>query len=312
MTIATRVPAPGSHGGDGAALAKALGIPVEEVLDLSASLNPVAPDKRQILQKHLDAVGRYPDPTDATAALARAMGVEPELLVLTNGGAEAIALVATELPRGWVEEPEFALYKRHLSEVEPGSPVWRSNPHNPSGLLAPAEASASVWDEAFWQLATGSWTRGDAASGSVVLGSLTKLLACPGLRIGYAVCPDEALAHRIRARQPQWSLNGIAASALPDLLESVDLQRWSRQVAALRDELAVLLEGAGLEPYPSDANWLLVHAPELREQLARRAILIRDCASFGMPGTMRIAVPSSSGLERLEAALRTAGERSAR
>ena len=40
---ADRCPAPGPHGGD-ARLAAWLDRPVEEVLDLSASLNPVAPD----------------------------------------------------------------------------------------------------------------------------------------------------------------------------------------------------------------------------------------------------------------------------
>jgi len=30
---------------------------------------------------------------------------------------------------------------------------------------------------------------------------------------------------------------------------------------------------------------------------------VRDCASFGLPGTVRIAVPPPEGLERLDAAL---------
>ena len=51
----------GQHGGDGARLAVALGIGVDQVLDLSASLNPVAPDPTPILAAHLGAIGRYPD-----------------------------------------------------------------------------------------------------------------------------------------------------------------------------------------------------------------------------------------------------------
>jgi histidinol-phosphate/aromatic aminotransferase/cobyric acid decarboxylase-like protein len=296
-------PAPGSHGGDGARLARTLGIPASRVLDLSASLNPVAPDVRHVVERHLDALGRYPDPSDATDVLAKAIGVEPERLVLTNGGAEAIALVARELGTGWVEEPEFALYRRHLRRLDPDGPRWRSNPHNPTGLLAGRDDTAGVWDEAFWQLATGTWTRGDAENGSIVVGSLTKLLACPGLRIGYVICPSEEMAASIQASQPQWSVNGLAASALPDLLESVDLPGWSNAVCELRTQLADLLRHAGFEPRPSDANWLLVEAPGLRDQLAGDAILVRDCSSFGMPGVVRIAVPDAGGLERLEAPL---------
>jgi histidinol-phosphate/aromatic aminotransferase/cobyric acid decarboxylase-like protein len=296
-------PAAGSHGGDGARLAEALGIPARDVLDLSASLNPVPTDVRRIVGRHLDALERYPDPTDATDALAKAMGVDRERLVLTNGGAEAIALVAAELKTGWVEEPEFALYKRHLHRLDPDAPRWRSNPHNPTGLLARPDETAGVWDEAFWQLATGTWTRGDADRGSTVVGSLTKLLACPGLRVGYAICPTEHMALNIKARQPQWSLNGLASAALPDLIQTVDLPGWSNDVARLRSELEGLLRAAGFDPRPSDSNWVLADAPGLRNELARHAILVRDCSSFGMPGTVRIAVPSPAGLERLGAAL---------
>jgi histidinol-phosphate/aromatic aminotransferase/cobyric acid decarboxylase-like protein len=298
-----RLPAAGEHGGDGHLLAQALGIAPSKVLDLSASLNPVAPDPGPVVARHLDAIGRYPDSRPATSALARRMGVDTERLLLTNGGAEAIALVASEQGTGWVDEPDFSLYRRHLPVFDPAAGRWRSNPHNPTGLLAPLSDEAAVWDEAFWPLATGTWTRGDTAHGAVVIGSLTKLLACPGLRVGYVLCPDADYARRIGRRQARWALNGLAAAALPDLLEAVDLEGWAAAVAALREALARLLRRAGHAVRPSDANWLLVDAPGLREHLAARAILVRDCSSFGMPGTIRIAVPNAAGLARLEAAL---------
>src|SRR6202012_3442426 len=177
---------------------------------------------------------RYPDPGPATAALAAAMGVDADRLVLTNGGSEAIALVANHLEAGWVDEPDFSLYRRPRPRLDPAAGRWRSNPHNPSGLLAPAAETALVWDEAFWALASGTWTRGDAQSGSIVVGSLTKLLACPGLRVGYVLCPDPDLATRLAGRQPQWALNGLAAAALPGLLETVDLPGWGAGGARLR------------------------------------------------------------------------------
>ena len=169
--------------------------------------------------------------------------------------------------------------------------MWRSNPHNPTGLLAAASAVAGVWDEAFWPLATGTWTRGDAATGAVVLGSLTKLLACPGLRVGYVLAPPD-LVDRLARRQPRWSVNGLACAALPDLLATVDLATWSKETVRLREQLVAVLHRHGLAAAPSDANWVLVVAPDLRDELARQAILVRDCASFGLPGTVRIAVPT--------------------
>lgn len=286
------LPPAGRHGGDGRAVAAALGL--TDLLDLSASLNPCAPDPRPVLARHLDAVLSYPDPRPATCALAEAMGVDPARLLLTNGGAEAIALLAAEVG-GQVREPEFALHPRGEA-----GPLWRSNPHNPTGLLASADEPAGVWDEAFYPLAAGAWTRGD--QGVPVVGSLTKLLACPGLRLGYLLAEPDLVA-RCRSRQPGWSVNGLGCAALPDLLAPVDLAGWWRGIARLRADLAQLLRGHGLEVRASDANWLLVDAPGLRAALAPRGVLIRDCASFGLPGVVRVAVPDAAGLARLADAL---------
>lgn len=296
------VPPPGPHGGDGYAVAAALGVDPSSVLDLSVSLNPFAPDVRALALGHLDALRTYPYPEAATRALATAVGVETSRVVLTNGGSEAIALVAGELGPGWVDEPDFSLYRRHLPAVMAGAPRWRSNPRNPTGRLAATDETAAVWDEAFYPLAAGAWTRGDADA--VVVGSLTKVFACPGLRLGYALAPDARLADRLRRRQPRWSVNGIAAALLPELLERADLPTWSREIADLRAQLLEVLHAHGLQPRPSDAPFVLVdRAAGLRHRLAPLGIVVRDCTSFGLPDCARIAVPDPDGLERLDRAL---------
>jgi histidinol-phosphate/aromatic aminotransferase/cobyric acid decarboxylase-like protein len=288
------VPRPGAHGGDAARVARALGFDPASMLDLSQSLNPAAPDPRPVIAAHLDAVARYPDPTAAHRALADTMKVDPDRLLLTNGGAEAIAFV-TALVDGSVDEPEFSLHPRGTG------PRWRSNPHSPSGLLAHPDEEAAVWDEAFYALATGAWTRGDDA---IVVGSLTKVLACPGLRVGY-VLGDPSFIKRCRRLQPEWSVNGLVAAALPDLLAALDLPGSVQRIRHLRDQLRALLERFGIAARPSDANWLLVDYPGLRELLAPLGIVVRDCASFGLEGVTRIAVPNESGLARLADALAT-------
>ncbi len=290
------IPPPGAHGGDGARLAAALGVDVGAIVDLSVSLNPAAPDVGQVVGKHLDALSRYPDPEPATAAMAGALGVDVDRVLLTNGAAEAIALVATEVG-GYVDEPDFALYPRGTG------PRWRSNPHNPSGLLADPAMGAQVWDEAFYPLATGRWTRGDADRGAVVVGSLTKVFACPGLRMGYVVAPDAAFCRRLAGRQTAWSVNALAVAAVPDLLAATDLGEWAGLVADRRAGLRALLGTFGFEAEPSDAPWLLVRAPGMRSRLAPHGVLVRDCASFGLPDHARIAVPDPAGLIRLADAL---------
>ena len=288
-----RIPAAGPHGGDGPAIAAALGVDPDGLLDLSLSLNPVAPDPVPVVARHLGGIRHYPDGTAATTALARTMGVARRRLLLTNGGSEAIALVAAVMG-GRVDEPEFALHPRG------SGPYWRSNPHSPSGLLAGPSVVADVWDEAFYPLATGRWTRGDP--GAVVVGSLTKLFACPGLRLGY-VLGDPVTIEECRRRQPAWSVSGPAVATLPELLETVDLAAWSTAVATLREQLVDELTSHGLTTRPSDANWVLVDRPGLRELLAPHGIVVRDCTSFGLPGVARMAVPSADGLDRLSSVL---------
>jgi histidinol-phosphate/aromatic aminotransferase/cobyric acid decarboxylase-like protein len=221
------------------------------------------------------------------------MKVDTDRLLLTNGGSEAISLVAG-IVGGSVVEPEFALHPRGTG------PLWKSNPHSPSGILAAPQDRAAVWDEAFFPLATGKWTRSDEKA--IVVGSLTKLLACPGLRIGYVLAEPEFI-DVCRQRQPTWSLNSLACAALPDLLNGLDLRRDFEAIRLLRDELRSVLESHGLQARPSDANWLLVESPGLRELLAPHGIVVRDCSNFGLVGVARIAVPNESGLARLDEAL---------
>ena len=303
--MVTPMPAAGAHGGDGPAVARALGWPIGDVLDLSLSLNPCAPDVAAIARRHLDSLRHYPDPGAATRLLAEAIGVDPQRLVLTSGGAEAIALVRDRFGGTVAAEPEFSLHPRDGS-----GPIWRSDPHNPTGRLAHEDErtdtpDVDVWDEAFYPLATGRWTAGRSCLATV--GSLTKVFACPGLRIGYLILPDgphgpdgtDDLA------APVWSVNNLALAVVPELLAAAELEKWARLIVELRRQLVDVLADHGLQALPSDANWVLVEADGLRDRLVRQGVVVRDCASFGLPHHVRIAVPDERGLDRLSRALAT-------
>jgi histidinol-phosphate/aromatic aminotransferase/cobyric acid decarboxylase-like protein len=304
VTAPRPIPPATRHGGDAASIARALGVDPCSMVDLSASMNPLAPDVTTLLTAQLQRdpglVGRYPDPTDATQRLAQAMDIDVDLVVLTNGGAEAIALVAAESPTGSVIEPEFSLYRRHLTTVDSHAPRWRSNPSNPLGVLAAPTDRAGVWDEAFYPITTGEWTRGDADAWRV--GSLTKLWNCPGLRLGYVIAPNPDAAQQIRHRQPQWAVNGLALAAIPDLLERTDLSGWSDAIAHMRREFVVALIALGYEVGDTCVNWLLIHRPYLRAALVPHGVVVRDCASFGLPDVHRVALPTAAHFDRVVAA----------
>jgi histidinol-phosphate/aromatic aminotransferase/cobyric acid decarboxylase-like protein len=306
VTGSPAIPPPGAHGGDGGRVAAALGLRPDQVLDLSASLNPFAPDVARLAARHLDALGRYPDVDAAEARLAAGTGLPADRLVVTAGAAQAIALVAAHLDVGRVDEPEFSLYRRHLGRLDAGAPRWRSDPHSPSGRLAGPGEQAGVWDEAYLPLAAGTWTRGRPGW---AIGSLTKAFACPGLRVGYAVAPDPGAAAAVRAARPAWAVDGLAGAVLDDLLARADLARWTAALAAARRDLVAVLRAHGWSPEAADAPWVLVPgAAGLRDALARQAVVVRDCTSFGLPGHVRIAVPDAGGLARLDDALRRVPE----
>jgi histidinol-phosphate/aromatic aminotransferase/cobyric acid decarboxylase-like protein len=286
------IPPPGRHGGDGAAIASALGIDPASVLDLSATLNPHAPDVARLAEGHLGVLHRYPDDRDARRLLADVVGVDPARLALTNGGSEAIALVAGQLGGRVHREPEFALHPRGDR-----GPVWRSDPNNPTGVLAATSEVADVWDEAFFPLATGRWS---AHRPGVTVGSLTKVFACPGLRLGYVIADD---VDRLVADRPEWSVGSLALAVLPELLASTDLGVWHAAIGSDRAELVEVLRRHGITPLRSEAPWVLAHAPGLRARLAPLGVVVRDCRSFGLVDHARIAVPDGRGLARLDEAL---------
>jgi histidinol-phosphate/aromatic aminotransferase/cobyric acid decarboxylase-like protein len=286
------VPPAGAHGGDAAAIALALGVDPADLLDLSQTLNPFAPPVETLAVRHLASLRHYPDSTNAEAMLAEVIGVDRDRLRLTSGGASAIALVAASIGGRVHAEPDFALYPRQSS-----GPVWRSDPHSPSGYLAAVDDRADVWDEAFYPLATGRWS---GHREGITIGSLTKTLACPGLRIGYVIADDVA---ELVARQPHWPVGSLALALLPELLADTNLADWQKQIADMRQRLTDLLETHEWVVHGADAPWVLVERAGLREQLAPFGIVVRDCSSFGMAGTCRIAVPSEVGLDALAHAL---------
>ena len=147
----------------------------------------------------------------------------------------------------------------------------------------------------------------------IVLRSLTKYYALPGLRLGYLLAESGLLA-RIAGYQEPWSVNAPALNVALACLKApgfaTKTARWLRSERPfLMRRLAAL---PGLRPFSSEANFLLVKlAPslpdslQLRSFLARRKVLIRPCDSFIElgPRYFRVAIKQRRDNLRLLAAL---------
>jgi threonine-phosphate decarboxylase len=176
---------------------------------------------------------------------------------------------------------------------------------------------ALVADEAFIDFVEEASlkTSVDRFPGLLLLRSLTKFFALPGLRIGYGLASPELLV-RLRPWQEPWSVNGLAEAAGLAALEDREYQTSSRLlVPRWREALATGFQK--FEPvrvFPSAANYLLLKfleptltAPRLRETLLNERIAIRDCSSFPGLGSayVRLAVRRPEENQTLLRALET-------
>ncbi|HEY6329343.1 MAG TPA: aminotransferase class I/II-fold pyridoxal phosphate-dependent enzyme, partial [Blastocatellia bacterium] len=140
----------------------------------------------------------------------------------------------------------------------------------------------------------------------VVLRSLTKFYAMPGLRVGYAVC-NAKLAANIRRQIESWPVSSVGLAAGRAALVEDGYESHSRQVnAESREEFASALCNIGVTVFPSAANFLLVRLPhgsgaDLARYLEAERILIRRCESFlGLSDEyLRLAVLSARDNLRL-------------
>lgn len=106
------------HGGTVFAAARALGMDPLQVLDLSASINPlgVPPAAERAMRRHLRDLVHYPDSASAelTAAIADYCGIDPAALIVGNGSTELIylAMRAIQPASALIPAPTFSEYER--------------------------------------------------------------------------------------------------------------------------------------------------------------------------------------------------------
>ena len=122
----------------------------------------------------------------------------------------------------------------------------------------------------------------------IVLRSMTKLFAIPGLRLGYLVAHQDQVECLNQYKEP-WTVNIFAQIAGEMLLDETDYVRKTRILVKAEREFLFnqLKQLSWLTPFPSTANFLLVriegkdlHATILKEKLIKKGILIRNYSNF--------------------------------
>lgn len=272
----------------------------------------------QRLNERLSTICSYPEPMPYSleSEIARRYSLTPRQVCVTNGATEAIYLIA-QVFQGRISAvlgPTFSEYadacRVHRHKVKPfysldalpedAELVWICNPNNPTGEVRNKEDLKAlvdshpdklfIFDQSYEYFTLKSlFGIKEAASfpNVILLHSMTKQYAIPGLRVGYFTA-SEGLTDDVRCRRMPWSVNSLAIEAAKYLLEEGDgISADIPQLLAERERLTNLLLATGmLEIWPTDTHYMLIKlrmgkAAALKDFLAvNHGILIRDASNF--------------------------------
>ncbi|MDF7815807.1 threonine-phosphate decarboxylase [Hymenobacter sp. YC55] len=291
-------------------------------------------------------VNRYPEVLAESLSdqIAAHHGVSPAQVLVSSGTTESIYLVAQTWAgqRSTVLTPAFAEYEdacrlhRHqlhflawedlqLDSSIGSELLFVCNPNNPTGsvltpevltgLLAANPRTLFVLDEAFIEF-TASISSAipllEQFDNLLIMRSLTKVYAIPGLRLGYVVA-SEKLVHQLRQHKAPWAVNAMAVAAGHFLFANyARVQPPISQLLADKATLSAQLSAnAGLEIFPSHTHYFLGAtrrgtAAELKHWLVtHHGLLIRDAANFRelTPAHFRIGTRSPTDNQLLVNAL---------
>ena len=307
------------HGGQIYDLSGAAG----DWIDFSANINPLGLSENVLrtLEANLRGVVNYPDPNSAELkhAITRHYGVAEKNLVLLNGAAEFFYLYlnVTRPQRVVIPVPSFSEYERAaraaqcdvkffytdaedsfslnvdkiLAEIRPTDCVILARPNNPTGnlisvekILRLAEFASVLVDESFIDFLDAPSMRKFISKKISVVQSLTKILAIPGLRLGFAVV-EENFARRLNFSKDVWNVNFLAQKVGASALADEDFFRKTRAWLAVEQKFFVerLKNLRGIKIFPPTANFVLFRhdsAEEILQELRREKILLRSCANF--------------------------------
>lgn len=272
----------------------------------------------QYLFRQMESIRTYPEPEPYSLekVLAKQLYLSGKEVCVTNGATEAIYLIAQAFRNqtSAILMPTFSEYadacRMHGHKLVsiynldylPANVrlVWLCNPNNPTGEVRDKKVLLEcimkhpdclfIIDQSY-EFFTDKplFTAKEAVclSNVILLHSMTKRFAVPGLRLGYiTACND--LLHEIRMQRMPWSVNQLAIEAGHYLLQSstgydIDIPLLLSEKKRL---VQSLLSVGGMEIWPSDTHYMLVRlrlgkAAALKEYLAmEHGILIRDASNF--------------------------------
>lgn len=223
------------------------------------------------------------------------------------------SLIAQSTDTQYIEVPRLERYEidadlvtRAIAEHKPDI-VMICSPNNPTGTpveLSVIEAAYAategivVVDEAYSEFSLNENSALSLLEGRprlVVSKTMSKAFAFAGARLGY-LAADAAICDAMRLVRLPYHLSALTQAAAEGALShSNQMLATVADIRDQRDRLYVALQDLGLDPYRSDANFVLVGGiPDPKktwQDLLDRGILVRD---IGIPNTLRITAGTAA------------------
>jgi histidinol-phosphate aminotransferase len=243
------------------------------------------------------------------------LGVEPSF-----GLYRSFVLKAAGVPRFLPPRPDLRIPADELDEEvarDPRRPLILCTPNNPTGdaltperverLLERLEAPLLL-DNAYGELSRFDYRPLLPKYPHLILfRTFSKAWSLAGMRLGYLLADPRLVAELLKVKLPYnvghagIIAGRVALEAEPEARKRVEI------LVARRAQWAAMLAEAGLEVFPSEANFLLVRsgkAKEIRETLEARSIRVRDVGGYpGLAGCLRVSVGTGAALRAVRAAL---------
>ncbi|PIR20967.1 MAG: histidinol-phosphate transaminase [Deltaproteobacteria bacterium CG11_big_fil_rev_8_21_14_0_20_47_16] len=283
-----------------------------------------------------------PDGRMLRDALAAFLNLPLENVLATSGSNEAIDLLIrlTAGPGDtvMVVEPTFSLYRTMaeinaadvmtidagpqflvdaqlvLSRVTPACKIlFLCSPNNPTGNSIPRDTILEICrgfdgmvvvDEAYVDFSEKESLCTDVVSqpNLVVLRTLAKAWGLAGLRVGYVAASPVVIRLLQSIRKPYPLSSPSIVYATQGVAQAGKMRQLVAKICDGRKWLDAALRDIGLNPMPSDANFLLVPIPNASELYAHlktmSGIVLRDI-SARIPDTLRITVGTPEENQRL-------------
>ena len=299
-------------------LSDELGIPVEALIKLDANENPYGPlPEVSAALASLDTLHIYPDPESRRIKklLASYHQIPKSNIVIGAGADELIDLIMRIILQpgdGLINcPPTFGMYAFDgtLNQANLITIPRRSNfsidlagiekaveKCTPKLLFSDENRSAIKDVESHRNL--------------IVLRTFSKWTGLAGLRIGYGVFPSEFVPMLMKAKQP-YNVSIASEEAAVVVMRNIHkVESHTTSIIEQRERLfSELKQFSWLEPYPSQANFILckvkeISAADVKQQLREQGILIRYFDKPGLSDHIRISVGTKGQIDTLITALK--------